>query len=343
MADAASSANTSIPVVSSERPDNRRHAPRGRDAVVLERGVDAKEQIHAAHIRAHAYWNELESARARLAQYEDQFRDYNARLRITGVRAIPPPTPPDPLTAEILKRDTQIARWTESYERLVDSSARERTELKRSLERAQRALAIAKDDYNRLETKYIRIRNRADDQERDGAGHRRQSSPDPALAPALRERDDLRSQRDEMRVELEQLQRAQANDRSWFDRRANEVRARELEALRQGVLLQRQIDDLQGRLQHCGVGSEAGSIHSAGVHHSPGAPTSPFPAHPDGRGPDYLPYIHTLFDSPPDVQPDITAADGSPSPSADFSQRDCDHSPSSSASSSVSGKRRPHP
>lgn len=195
MSDSASAASTtSIPVVTNDRgelPRRARSHRRGVPGLALERGVLAESAILAANARTDAYRTELDAVRVKLALSEDTIRDYNARSGITGLRVAPIAAPPDPLTAEILKRDAHLTKWSDSYQRLADAAARERSEHRREMADAQRQLAIAKDDILCLEARCEGMRARESAPGR-ASDQQRRRSPDPALAEAARERDDLR-------------------------------------------------------------------------------------------------------------------------------------------------------
>ena len=91
-----------------------------------------------------------------------------------------------------------------------------------------------------------------------------------ALADAARERDDLRER-------IRKLNHTLQNDAHWYNKRENASRARELDALQQGLGLQRHILDLQAQLQRWGLSSEAVPAPDIGGPDSGAAPTPPTP------------------------------------------------------------------
>ena len=325
MSDSASAASTTpIPVVINDRGEFGRRArghQRGKPGLVLERGVLAETAIAAAEARTDAYRKELDALRIKLALSEDAIRDYNARSGITGLRVAPVAAPPDPLTAEILKRDAHLTKWSDSYQRLADAAARERSDHRHEMADAQRQLALAKDDISSLEDRCDRMRARESAQGRASDQQRRRSPDLAALADAARERDDLRER-------IRKLNHTLQNDAHWYNKRENASRARELDALQQGLGLQRHILDLQAQLQRWGLSSEAVPAPDIG---GPPADDQAPPRDPLGG----------LFGLDLDGldQDNFGFTDErAQSPSADFRSRD--RSPSDSTASSVSSKRR---
>ena len=337
MSDSASAASTtSIPVVTNDRGELHRRARsthrRGVPGLALERGVLAETAILAANARTDAYRTELDAVRVKLALSEDAIRDYNARSGITGLRVAPIAAPPDPLTAEILKRDAHLTKWSDSYQRLADAAARERSEHRREMADAQRQLAIAKDDILCLEASCDRMRARESAPGR-ASDQQRRRSPDPALAEAARERDDLRER-------IRKLNHTLQNDAHWYNKRENASRTKELDALQQNLGLHRHILDLQAQLQRCGLSSEAGPVPAPDIGGPPADDQAPM-ARGDPPGGLFDGIDFGGLDSPLDQGP-FGAIDGrGQSPSSDFRTSSRDRSPSTSAATgSSSGSKR---
>ena len=235
---------------------------------------------------------------------------------------------PDPLTAEILKRDAHLTKWSDSYQRLADAAARERSEHRREMADAQRQLAIAKDDILHLEASCDRMRARESAPGR-ASDQQRRRSPDPALAEAARERDDLRER-------IRKLNHTLQNDAHWYNKRENASRTKELDALQQNLGLHRHILDLQSQLQRCGLSSEAGPVPAPDI----GGPTADDQASGDATGGLFADFN---FDGLEHGNSPFGAIDErGQSPSSDFRTSSRDRSPSTSTAtgSSVSSKRR---
>ena len=278
------SSTSTIPIVQSGRGEDRNRRRRGHDTSVLERGALACEAIQRAEELTASYRQELDSTRVRLGRSEDFVKELLARK--TGEStAIPPNLPPDIFAAELLKRDALVNKWSESYQRLVDASAAERTERK-----AERARLEA--DIRRLERRADRIYNETRDRDRDRDRERAQrhhrTTPDTALLEARRERDDARraldqaradlatanltarTDADQARADLAAAKLTARNDVNYYIHQANKHRSAELDA-QQLLLDQRQLVlELRAQLQQADPPTPP--IPTPGILHDPGLP-----------------------------------------------------------------------
>ena len=280
------SSTSTIPIVQSARGEDRYRRRRGHDTSVLERGALASEAIQRAEELTAAYRRELDSMRVRLGRSEDCLKDLLGR-KSGQPTTLPLNLPPDVFAAELLKRDALVNKWSESYQRLVDASAVERTERK-----AERARFEA--DIQRLERRADRIHNetrdRDRDRERERAQRNRQATPDTALLEARRERDDARRALDQARADLAateltaraDVDQARAdlaaakltarNDVNYYIHKLHKHRSAELDA-QQLLLEQRQLVlDLRAQLQQ--ADSPAPPIPTLGILHDPGSPAT---------------------------------------------------------------------
>ena len=140
---------SAISVVSSNRsePDSPRKPRRGLSRSALEAGQSATDAINAARAQTERYKTELDEQRVRCGQASDALRDLQEHVQARGA-ASPLPyaftMPPDPLTAEILKRDAVIASWSGAYRTVAEAAARDREDAAR--ERAKLLATIADRD-----------------------------------------------------------------------------------------------------------------------------------------------------------------------------------------------------
>jgi hypothetical protein len=140
---------SAIPVVSTDRSehDSSRKSRRGLNRSVLEAGQSASDAINAARAQTERYKFELAEQRVRCGQATDALRDLQDHARVQGAASPFPFTfsmPPDPLTAEIFKRDAAIATWSGAYRTVAEAAARDREDFTR--ERAHLLATIADRD-----------------------------------------------------------------------------------------------------------------------------------------------------------------------------------------------------
>ena len=120
---------TSIPVLepafgSAERPDDAARARRGHLPSTLQRGQKAEEAIDIARAETARYREELDAARITIGRQGDLVRDFNSALaRNVSPSGMSFTLPPDPITAEILRRDAIIHEWSGAYRDSVNRAA----------------------------------------------------------------------------------------------------------------------------------------------------------------------------------------------------------------------------
>lgn len=242
MDDSISCASTAIPVQEDTRREERaRRAAgqsRGVSSATLAKGRAASEAISAANARADTYQHELDSTRVRLGRCEDAIREFQRQTQNGAAPTSSIGIPPDPITAELLKRDANVTRWTDAYQRLAEVSALERAERK-----SERAASDA--EIQRLERRVERLARERDDRDR-------RASPDPELATARRERDAARRERDEARSKLSDAAIVARNDINYYINKAHNHRTAELDARNQCLELRQRLLALQARLQQAG-------------------------------------------------------------------------------------------
>ena len=140
---------SAISAISSDRsePDSSTKSRRGLSRSALEAGQSATDAINAARAQTERYKTELDEQRVRCGQASDALRDLQEHVQARGA-ASPLPyaftMPPDPLTAEILKRDAVIASWSGAYRTVAEAAARDREDAAR--ERAKLLATIADRD-----------------------------------------------------------------------------------------------------------------------------------------------------------------------------------------------------
>ncbi len=153
---------SAIPVVSTDRSDEldgSGRLRRGHRKSVLKAGQAASDAIIAAEAETDRYKSELDEQRVRCGQATDALRELQEHVRLYGAATPLPFTfamPPDPLTAEILKRDAAIATWSGAYRTVAESAALDRKDF--TLERAK-LLGIIADRDQALEAAALRSVN----------------------------------------------------------------------------------------------------------------------------------------------------------------------------------------
>ena len=123
---------SAIPIISHNRsdeepPGRRQRSSRGNSSVVLERGVAAAQAIKEANDRTERFQLELDRTRAQLGRATDAVREHELYIRERGLaseRSTSFALPPDPGTAELLKRDALIISWSSAYRTISESAAR---------------------------------------------------------------------------------------------------------------------------------------------------------------------------------------------------------------------------
>ena len=158
-----SSPPSGIVVVSSDRsePDRQRRA-RGHRKSVIEAGQSASDAIYAARAQTERYKTELDELRVRCGQATDALRDLQHHAQLRGTAAPLPfafAPPPDPLTAEVLKRDASIASWSGAYRAVAEAAARDREIA--ATEKSRLLATIAERDKALEEADRLAIRDRA--------------------------------------------------------------------------------------------------------------------------------------------------------------------------------------
>lgn len=141
-----------IPVISNERPDHappdRRHrASRGHTSATLERGISAAQAIAEANEKTERFQRELDRTRAQLGRATDAAREHEFFIKARGLaseRSTSFALPPDPGTAELLKRDALIISWSSAYRMVSESAARARSD--HEDEKAKLLAVIARHD-----------------------------------------------------------------------------------------------------------------------------------------------------------------------------------------------------
>jgi hypothetical protein len=321
------SAASTIQVINNSRGEQRSRGRRGVDNDVLERGVAARDAIHAANERTAAYKLELDTIRIALGRAEDHIKDH---IRVTpGAETLAPASlPPSIFAAELLKRDTLVHRWTDAYQKLVEAAALERGERKSERSRLEATIQRLERRADRLSTENRDQRDQRDQRDRRPA-------PDPALAEARRERDEARSSLDTARTALAKTVLTARNDVNYYIHKANKHHSAELEAQRRFLDQRQLVLELQARLQQSGAPTP--TILPAGVHHAagghdPGAATFTADFHDSVTF--ALAHEHTsVFDD----LPEPSHSSRFPSPSGHFARHHLDDDHSDSRSSSGRG------
>lgn len=120
---------TTIPVLepafgSADRPDDASRTRRGHLPSTLLRGQKAEEAIAIAQAETARYREELDAARITIGRQSDLVRDFNSALaRNVSPSGMSFALPPDPITAELLRRDAIIHEWTGAYRDTVNRAA----------------------------------------------------------------------------------------------------------------------------------------------------------------------------------------------------------------------------
>jgi hypothetical protein len=140
---------SAIPVVTTDRSagQEKMRRSRGLNRSVLEAGQAASDAINAAREQTERFKDELALERVRCGQATDALREFQEHVRLHGAASPLPFTfamPPDPLTAEILKRDAAIATWSGAYRTVAEAAARDRENFSR--DREELLATIAKRD-----------------------------------------------------------------------------------------------------------------------------------------------------------------------------------------------------
>ena len=147
---------SSISIVSHDRPDAtaagvRRRNVRGVRTSALEAGVSAETSIREAQDQTRHYRAELDTTRVLLGRATDAVREHEQYIAARGLaseRSFAFTLPPDPVTAEILKRDATIASWSGAYRTATEAAACARNQY--DAERA-RLLSIVGDQKDTIQ------------------------------------------------------------------------------------------------------------------------------------------------------------------------------------------------
>lgn len=131
-----STPGSAIPVLSHDRPDEelpgpRQRTSRGLSSSTLERGISASQAIKEANDKTERFQLELDRTRAQLGRATDAVREHELYIKARGLASEQSTSfalPPDPGTAELLKRDALIISWSSAYRTVAESAARARTD-----------------------------------------------------------------------------------------------------------------------------------------------------------------------------------------------------------------------
>ena len=125
---------SAIPIIAHDRADEepvgRRHrtgASRGLTGSTIERGVSAAQAIKEANDKTERFQHELDRTRAQLGRATDAVREHELYIKARGLASEQSTSfalPPDPGTAELLKRDALIISWSSAYRTVAESAAR---------------------------------------------------------------------------------------------------------------------------------------------------------------------------------------------------------------------------
>lgn len=238
---------SAIPLISHDRSDEelpvRRHrATRGFSSATLERGVSAAQAITEANEKVERFQHELDRTRAQLGRATDAVREHERYIQARGLaseRSTSFALPPDPGTAELLKRDALIISWSSAYRTAIESAARARVDHEAEKER-QLAIIARRDQAIKAAAVAA------------GPSLGRRSDPD---APAARAVEAARLENEALTARLvacqERLARAELTfqkDTLYYVHQAQKAKQAELDARRDALEQQQQNITLQAQL-----------------------------------------------------------------------------------------------